>query len=204
MHRRGGIRLHPIRDGVIPTCADPNRVKHLDRGGNTLTDITDPSTGFCMGVTSPLTIEGGPVLESTPVVPVHNPKRDYGLVPQYDSATGVWWMGTGSNRRVIRLVSDGDQRLSSMPPRRGATKRPNGPQRGAQRAAGTTTPRPTGNGPDVEITRDMIDAFIVGMHKKACQAKGKTPPPLKITKYMRKMARLEIQRQQDIQKYCAK
>lgn len=204
MHRRGGIRLHPIRDGVIPTCADPNRVKHLDRGGNTLTDITDPSTGFCMGVTSPLTIEGGPVLESTPVVPVHNPKRDYGLVPQYDSTTGVWWQGTGSNRRVIRTVSDGDKRLPSMPPRQRAASGRKTSQRGAQRAAGASSQRPTGNGSAVEITRDMIDAFIVGMHKKAYQAKGKTPPPLKITKYMRKMARLEIQRQQDIQRYCAK
>jgi hypothetical protein len=200
LSRKGGIRLHPVRDGVIPPVADRNRVLHRDRGGNVLTDVTNMQTGYCTGVKSPLTLEGGPVLKSTPVVPTHNPKRDLGLFPQLIG--DVWVQGVGSNKHVVRTVDLGDKPIPSVPSRRRAASRQGAPVRrndGPERA-----PRGNPIGSPDRLPNALIDAFIIGMHKQASKKKGKKVPPLKITKEMRRLARLEIQRRADIARYCEK
>lgn len=196
LSRKGGIRLHPLRDGVIPLTTEA-RVRRRDIGGNLYTEVTNPSTGMCTGVTSPLTIEGGPVLEPTPVVPVRNPKRDAGLLPQL-AGNGVWTQGAGSARRVIRTVDQGDSPLPSLPPRRGHQTRRGAAPSAAQRAGGT----PTGGnrGASTRLPNALIDAYILGLAKQA--AKGKPLPPVKITPLMRRVARADIARKADIARFC--
>lgn len=206
INRKGGIRLHPIRDGVIPLVAERNRVQHRDRGGNKLTDVTNMHTGYCVGVTSPLMFDegAGPVLDCTPVVPVHNPKRDGGVLPQLIGT--LWVQGTGSNKHVIRTEDMGDKLIPSVPSRRRAASRGktaqrsnDGPERASRASrAASATAVPTG----------LVDAYIMGMHRNAFYAKkknkGKTLPKLVITKEMRRYARLELARQADIRAYCKK
>lgn len=200
INRKGGLRLHPIRDGVIPLMRE-GRMVHRDSGGNVYQEITNPSTGMCMGVTSPLTIQESdkPVLIPTPVVPVDNPKRDAGLLPQFDLATGTWYEGSGSRVRAIRTVDMGDSLLPSVPTRRGhanrkgrapqPTRAPDGPSRPTKPT--TTVPR---------LSNALIDAWILGTAQK--KAKGKPVPTFKITPLMRRLARAEIARQADIAQYC--
>lgn len=61
------MRLHPVEDGLIRFPDERTLTTH-DRGGNRLRDVTDPETGMCTGVTSPLTIpDGTRVIHPTPV-----------------------------------------------------------------------------------------------------------------------------------------
>lgn len=197
LSRRGGIRLHPLRDGVIPWEREPGRLLHRDSGGNVYQEVTNPATGMCQAVTSPLTIEGGPVLEPTPVVPVHNPTRDAGILPQLDANTGVWYIGTGNSRRALRTVGMGDAALPSIPPRTGRGTPTTTAQR-ASRGADGASGRP--GSPTVNrLPQALIDAYIQGLAERKA---GRKLPPVKITKLMRKLARLELARQQDIRQYC--
>jgi hypothetical protein len=197
INRKGGVRLHPVRDGLIPLVREVARVRERDSGGNVYTEVTNPSTGFCMGVTSPLTIEGGPVLIPQPVVPEHNPVRDAGLLPQRDQRTGTWYLGTGTNRRVIRTVADGDKVLPSIPPRHGRVTREGGAPRGTHAARGTGTG--TVRGASTRLPVALIDAYIQGLAERKA---GRKLPPVRVTKDMRRYARLELARQKDIRDFC--
>lgn len=194
MSTRGGIKLHPLRDGVIPLTSEA-RVAHRDRGGNVYTEVTNPSTGFCDRVTSPLTIEGGPVLQSQPVVPTHNPKSDAGLFPCRRG--GVWMQGVGAGRRVIRTTDMGDEPIPSMPSRHGRATREGAAPRAASGASGASGDTRTHRA--ARLPTALIDAYIQGLAER--KAKRRLPP-VKITPQMRKLARLELARQKDIREYC--
>lgn len=188
INRKGGVRLHPVRDGVIPTVREAHLTRR-DRGGNLFEEVTDPSTGFCQRVTSPLLNTDLPsVIEGRPVVPTRNPVRDAGLLPQ-PVGNGVWVQGAGSRRRVLRTVALGDALLPSAP---GGNRTPSrkGSRTVATEADSVRPPRAP------SIPRDLIDAFI----RTKAASLGK--PNVKITKEMRKLARLEIARQQDIARFC--
>lgn len=61
------MRLHLVDDGLLRSPEERTLTTH-DRGGNRLRDVTDPNTGMCTGVTSPLTIpDGTRVINPTPV-----------------------------------------------------------------------------------------------------------------------------------------
>jgi len=61
------MRLHPVDDGLIRFPEERTLTTH-DRGGNPLRDVINPDTGFCTGVTSPLTVpDGMSVMQPTPV-----------------------------------------------------------------------------------------------------------------------------------------
>lgn len=61
------MRLHPVDDGLLRSPEERTLTTH-DRGGNTLRDVIHPETGFCTGVTSPLTVpDGTRVITPTPV-----------------------------------------------------------------------------------------------------------------------------------------
>jgi hypothetical protein len=59
------VRLHPVKDGLIPEPHERGLTVR-DRGGNRLVDLISPDTGFCTGVTSPLTMSGESVFPGTP------------------------------------------------------------------------------------------------------------------------------------------
>jgi hypothetical protein len=46
MSRRGGVRLHPVNDGVIDMHGASSRVKYYDGHGQKLRDVTNPITGM--------------------------------------------------------------------------------------------------------------------------------------------------------------
>ena len=52
------MRLHPAKDGLIPEPSERG-LTIRDSGGNRLSDVVSPLTGFCTGVTSPMTIRPG-------------------------------------------------------------------------------------------------------------------------------------------------
>ena len=61
------MRLHLVDDGLLRSPEERTLTTH-DRGGNRLRDVINPDTGFCTGVTSPLTIpDGKGVINPTPV-----------------------------------------------------------------------------------------------------------------------------------------
>jgi hypothetical protein len=52
------VRLHPVEDGVVRN-PDERGMTVRDSGGNRLIDVHNPLTGFCTGVTSPMTVRPG-------------------------------------------------------------------------------------------------------------------------------------------------
>lgn len=102
------MRLHPVKDGLIPQPHERGMTKR-DRAGNRLIDVVDPRTGFCVGVRSPLTVRG-PVTMASPMSGGNGPDvrfdpsshRYYELVR--DAVTDPIGF-------VVRLVTDGDNFL---------------------------------------------------------------------------------------------
>lgn len=103
------MRLHPAKDGLIP-MPDERGLTVRDKGGNRLIDVYDPTTGFCVGVTSPLTSTGMSVSTPKPPSSGHGAdirldaesNRYYELVRKSDSdPIGI----------VVRLVTDADELL---------------------------------------------------------------------------------------------
>lgn len=207
MFLKGGIRCHPVRDGLIPLTRE-QAMRHRDQGGNLYTEITNPHTGNCQRVTSPLDTGGVAVIQPTPMVPLTSAKRDAGIFPQKRGK--VWTQGVGDRMRTLRTVDMGDDRLPSCPPSGGSSTgkghgsvKPN-PHGGPSSASRNHPPR---------IPVMLVDAFILGVAQRAANTKARkarvkaptlTLGDLKITPHMRKLARLEIARQQDIKAYCAK
>lgn len=204
MHK-GGIRLHPIRDGVIPTVREA-RLRHRDQGGNILTEVTNPSTGLCDHVTSPL-LEVEllpPVFTARPVVPTKNPKRDTSVLPQ-KAPNGTWYQGTGNNKRAIRTTELGDKPLPLVAGRRTPGNRKGATSRASKAAAPTPTGRQTGR-PDIRMPTELVDAYIVGKFLEALRKvqgkKAQLPKGFKITPEMRKAARAAIRHEQDVAVFC--
>ena len=54
MNRRGGVRVHPIKDGGINPESSSQYIRTRDFAGNKLRDVVDPSTGFVTDVVSNL------------------------------------------------------------------------------------------------------------------------------------------------------
>jgi len=103
------MRLHPAKDGLIP-MPDERGLSVRDRGGNRLVDVYDPTTGFCVGVTSPLSTTGMSVFTPKPPSSGHGPdvrfdtesNRYYELIRESNSdPIGI----------VVRLDTDGDTPL---------------------------------------------------------------------------------------------
>lgn len=103
------MRLHPAKDGLIPQ-PDERGLTVRDKGGNTLIDLHDPTTGFCVGVTSPLTSTGMSVFPAKSCGGGNGPdirkdeqsERYYELVRSSHSApVGI----------VVRLTTDEDALL---------------------------------------------------------------------------------------------
>jgi hypothetical protein len=206
LSRKGGIRLHPIRDGLIPLVANPDRIKVRDQGGNSYTEVTDTSTGWCTGVTSPLTIpDGCKVLVPSPIVPLHNPKRDLSVTPQKDSQ-GNWYTRKNASNHAIRTVEMGDEALPSIVRGRAPVTRKGGAVRSnGSPASASDRPTRTRRAP---MPTALVDAYIRGKAQQATakgkNKKGKLPANFVITDEMRRAARLAIKHEQNVQEYCAK
>lgn len=105
------MRLHPVKDGLIP-LPDERGMTRRDSGGNRLVDVVSPDTGFCVGVRSPLSIEGrvveaaaiagGSAKSGEDVRFDHESARYYELVR--DAKTDPIGF-------VVRLTTDGDDML---------------------------------------------------------------------------------------------
>lgn len=54
LSRKGGVRLHPLKDGVARMGEELTWLRTRDKSGQKLRDIVDPRTGYCVSVTSPL------------------------------------------------------------------------------------------------------------------------------------------------------
>lgn len=166
MSRRGGTRLHPIRDGVAPMGEQLFWLRTRDTSGQKLADITHPRTGMCVGVRSPLECEpnnvvGGPQMPG--VSGSHNVETRRAAVqyvPEHkvyvDEETGL----------VIRTTAMGDQLRpvacvlrSAQPKKERRVKRDNG---------GNAKPGahvPGGTGKDGAITKADCEALIRAMAK---------------------------------------
>lgn len=109
MSEKGGnMRLHPVKDGLIP-MPDERGMTVRDKGGNKLIDVNNPKTGYCVGVTSPLSISGR-VVQASPITGGSGPDvrfdtesaRFYELVRDVPNAPIGF---------VVRLTTDGDESL---------------------------------------------------------------------------------------------
>lgn len=52
LSRRGGVRVHPIKDGGLNPAAAQEQLRFRDRSGNKLRDVIDRNTGFVKSVVS--------------------------------------------------------------------------------------------------------------------------------------------------------
>lgn len=107
--------LHPFDDGVVDTT--PNaRLRTHDSGGNRLVDITDPVTGMCIGVRSPMTCNQKVIEQkngtSQPTKYIRDIQEVDGLY--VDMSDVVEIAQSGGNVRVglvVRTCADGDDPL---------------------------------------------------------------------------------------------
>lgn len=156
--RRGGVRLHPIRDGVIPTTREAVMRKR-DKAGNKLRDVVDPSTGWCIGVESNLESAAkntplSPCPEGTSASPTILTKRaDVRRMGDY------WVDSTGC---VIRTVSMGDDQLPlarvCVTPKTKKERVVRKPRAASSGQPGALVPGATG--PNGRITRSDCIALI--------------------------------------------
>lgn len=171
MSRRGGVRLHPINDGVIRHSYERG-VTHRDFMGNKLRDTINPQTGFCNGVISP--VLGGRVGQGTSGSPTVESARGY--VTKRD---GHYFDGlTGTHLRTLDM---GDEPLPSAPRSNDTapTKKPRSvAPSGSKRAVSDMSRVPGATGRDGRITKADVVAYLKAM------AKGRpfavTPQALKL------------------------
>ena len=107
------MRLHPVDDGLIP-LPDERGLRVRDRGGNNLVDVTDPKTGFCVGVRSNLTTRDG--VSVFPASPVSGGSPSVGSDTRFDPEHEVYYdlirsSDTDPVGLVVRTVADGDAPL---------------------------------------------------------------------------------------------
>lgn len=104
------MRLHPVKDGLIPDPYERGLTRR-DRAGNALIDTIDPSTGFCVGVRSPLTFPDG-----MSVITPKSPAGGTGTDTRFDAETARYYdlvrkSDSDPVGLVVRLESDGDGTL---------------------------------------------------------------------------------------------
>lgn len=161
MSRRGGVRLHPLRDGVIPTTRE-SYMRKRDKAGNKLRDVVDPTTGWCIGVESnlesaPKNTPLSPCPEGTSASPTVLTKR-----ADVRRVNGHWVDADGF---VIRTVSMGDDLLPvsrvCVTPKTVKER----PMRKARATNAGTPPAsvPGATGPNGRITRSDCIALINAM-----------------------------------------
>lgn len=162
MSRRGGVRLHPVKDGVMLMPWERG-IQTRDQVGNKLRDVINPRTGFCMGVVSP--ILGGQVNQGTSCSATVEVSR--GMVER-DNA-GLYHDQDG---RVIRTEAMGDCPLPTSKRNRDrstGTQTQSAGRSGRSSAASTRTPDmrnvPGGTGRNGSITKADVHAFIKAMSK---------------------------------------
>lgn len=164
MSRRGGTRLHPIKDGTAPMGEQLMGLRFRDKSGQKLRDTVNPRTGFCTGVTSPL--EGEVSGKGTSgshnaqtrraaVTKVHVPKKNCSVYVDDEGFT-IRTTDMGDNLRPVGYVKPPTKPVKE--PRVGKTTGGN-----RRRVAPDTVPGATGaNG---RITRDDCLAYIKAMAK---------------------------------------
>lgn len=162
MSRRGGVRLHPVKDGVMLMPWERG-IQTRDQVGNKLRDVIHPVTGFCIGVVSP--ILGGEVNKGTSGSPTVEVCR--GMVTR-DSA-GLYHDQDG---RVIRTEAMGDCPLPTSKQNRNrstGTQTRSAGRSGRSSAASGRAPDmrnvPGGTGRNGSITKADVHAFIKAMSK---------------------------------------
>lgn len=102
------MRLHPVKDGLIP-MPDERGVTVRDKGGNKLIDVINPLTGYCVGVTSPLSIKGR-IVPASPITGGSGPDV------RFDAESARYYelvrdRATAPIGFVVRLTTDGDDSL---------------------------------------------------------------------------------------------
>lgn len=177
--RRGGVRLHPVKDGVLPMGEQLCYIRKRDRSGQKLRDVIDPQTGWVINVTSNLEacpnnhgavrpgISGSHTVET----------RRADVVPAVDTHGRKVYRDAESGR-VIRTC---DMAEAPIPSVKTATPTP-APKPQKERAMTRTPGRstvPGATGPGGRITRSDCEALIRAM----AATKGQAAPKV-ITKPM--------------------
>lgn len=159
LSRRGGVRLHPVKDGVLRHPHE-RTVTHRDFMGNKLRDVIDPTTGFCMYAVSP--VLGGRINKGTSGSATVEAAR--GNVIKHN---GHYFDMEG---RHLRTTDMGDDKLPYV----AAPPRPDNPRNGAKSQKGGRTRKtgavsgtpgtavnvPGGTGANGEITRADVEAYL--------------------------------------------
>lgn len=187
MSRRGGTRLHPIKDGTAPMGEQLFTLRHRDKSGQKLRDVVHPVTGYCIAVTSPL--EGPVSGKGTSGSPTAETKRA--------SVTKAEVRGhkvyLDEDGFVCRTLEDGDS------PRPVAYATPTAPPKKERRVGKTTGGNgakrsavgiPGGTGPGGSITDSDCEALIRVMSKgrKVTITKAMMAQAKEIIKQRRKAA----------------
>lgn len=160
MSRRGGVRLHPIKDGVLRHPHE-RTVTHRDFMGNKLRDVIDPRTGFCMYAVSP--VLGGRINKGTSGSATVEAAR--GNVTKHN---GHYFDAEGRHLRTTDMGDDEKLPYVAAPPRPTKpdtdTRAQKGGRGGNRRAANGAKPDavmvPGGTGANGEITRADVEAYL--------------------------------------------
>lgn len=171
--RRGGIRLHPIKDGSAPIGENLMWIRTRDRSGNKLRDVVDPRSGLCVGVTSPLE---GPV-SGKGTAGSHTTETRRAAVEKVTVRSHKVYVDeeTGFVQRTLDM-GDGARPVAYVKPTTPPTKeRRVRNTTGQPDTSGRRVTAPGGTGAGGRITRDDCVAYIKAM------AKGR---PVQINQYM--------------------
>lgn len=168
MSRRGGVRLHPVKDGKINPSRHTESIRRTDIAGNKLVDVVDPESGFCVGVRSNI--------ESAPVNPAGcstmrsgisgTPSGTLALLAteiRVDSESGDRVYLDADGRR-IRTTAMGERHGIAVPRSAGtdipAQTQKEGRRVSARAPKSTTRPVPGGTGDAGRITDADVESYI--------------------------------------------
>lgn len=166
MSRRGGTRLHPVRDGVINMQAGQQYIRTRDYMGQKLRDYSNPRTGMYSHSTS--VAESDPLngaRSTTFVSGVNgNPTGQLKLLASsvVDSAAGRVYLD--DEGRVIRTTAMGEAPVIARPPKSGTVNAPRSPK-GARSVKPRAPKRPVpsvpgGTGEHGRITDEDVRAYV--------------------------------------------
>lgn len=167
--RRGGIRLHPVRDGVLPMGEQLCFVRKRDRSGQKLRDVVNGVTGYFMYTVSALESAphndvGRPVQSG--ITGTHSVETRRGDVRVRRDQNGNRVYCDPETGRPIRTCDMEDSPLPSI-----KTATPTRVPKPQKERAMARTPRPTGvpgaTGPNGRITRADLEACVRAMAEKA-------------------------------------
>ena len=200
LSRRGGIRVHPIKDGGLNPNAHQENILRRDRNGAKLVDVVDPETGFCTGVRSNLVsapnYAAGQEKPTRPAVSggksgVLKNLPDTVLV---DTATGQRVYLDDEGRR-IRTCDMGEGAIPAVP----ASARPDTGTRSTKRSASVARRDVSGAKPKrVSVpgtasgTGRITDEDVIAFIRAMCRA-NKKPEPKVFTKAMLRDGKVVLQ-----------